>query len=106
MDKSIVSLKHCAIPLFFVPLPIDLLHRPALLMERPTSRSKGFDTMAFVVVSSLRCLSPASVETSYSVRNKISACSVTKLARKSTLSRYSLLHARIHTRDVVSSNKA
>ena len=70
MDKSIVSLKHCVISLFFVLLAIDLVYKPALLMERPTSQSKGLDTMALVVASSLRCLSPESVETSYSVRKQ------------------------------------
>ena len=106
MDKSIVSLRHCVISLFFVPSAIDLVHQPALLMKRPTSQSKVFDTMALVVANpprSLRCLSPAPMETSYPVRKNIFACSPFKHRRKSTLSRYSLLYA--HTHNVYSHNK-
>ena len=70
MDKSIVSLKHCVISLFFVPSAIDLVHQSALLMHRLTTQSTVFDTMALVVANPLRSLSPASMKTSYSVRNK------------------------------------
>ena len=102
MDKSIVSLKHCVISLFVVPLAIDLVYQPALL-KGPTIQSKDFDTMALVVPNppgSLRCLSPASMETIYPVRNKIFACSVSQTPSQIHTQQIQLTH----TRDVVSCN--
>ena len=56
IDKSIIPLEYCVNFLFFVPSAIDLVHQPALLMQRLFSKSKVFDTMALVVADSIRSL--------------------------------------------------